>query len=61
MGKKECTNEWCDNGVVSISYGEKLFCGICEGSGFIDAETATETKCNLDNYEDFLIVESKCI
>ena len=38
MEKEECTNEWCDDGVTSISYGEKMFCGICEGTGFINTK-----------------------
>jgi hypothetical protein len=45
MEKEECTNEWCNDGVTSISYGEKIFCGICEGTGFIDTETDKDGVC----------------
>ena len=32
----KCPNQHCDDGVVDIIFGEKQFCGICDGEGLID-------------------------
>jgi hypothetical protein len=32
----QCTNENCVDGIVEVVYGEKQFCGICDGEGVID-------------------------
>ena len=32
----KCPNQHCDDGVVEITFGEKQFCGICDGEGVID-------------------------
>ena len=32
----KCPNQHCDEGVVDIIFGEKQFCGICDGEGLID-------------------------
>jgi hypothetical protein len=32
----KCPNQHCDDGVVDVTFGEKQFCGICDGEGVID-------------------------
>jgi hypothetical protein len=32
----KCTNQHCDDGIVEVVFGEKQFCGICDGEGVIE-------------------------
>jgi len=36
--KAKCPNQHCDDGVVEITFGEKQFCGICDGKGVVNEE-----------------------